>query len=347
MDYIEKPVTPPKLEAVARQISTVRALERGIEELRENLDRAVPLPLLRTGNAGMREVYAVARKAAESDATILIRGESGTGKGVLARAIHSWSARRSRPFAVVSAPTLSRELLESELFGHVKGAFTGAVRSRPGRVARADGGTLFLDEIGAMPVELQPKLLRFLQDRSYERVGGDTTLTANVRMIVATNQDLEAAVEEEKFREDLYFRIRVIEVRIPPLRERPEDILIFAEAFTEFFGARYGKPGAALTDAAKRALQERSWPGNIRELQNAVERAVILASGRRISEGMLPPPGDGLKGTQRGPAMISLDEAERRHIEAVLEATATAREAAKVLGISATTLWRRRQKHDL
>lgn len=347
MDYIEKPVSPPRIEAVTRRISTVRSLEQGIERLRDDLERSIPPPSLRTTSRKMREVYAMAKRAAESDATVLLRGESGTGKGVLARAMHDWSARVGRPFSVVSTPSLSRELLESELFGHVKGAFTGAVRSRPGRIARTEGGTLFLDEIGTLPVELQPKLLQFLQDRTFERVGGDKTMTADVRLIIATNHDLETAVAEGDFREDLYFRIRVIEIELPPLRERPEDIVPLAEGFVEFFAARYNRPGARLTDAARRALLGRPWPGNVRELQNAVERAVILSSGTKIGAGALPRADEGPGASSAGVPMITLDEAEKRHLQGVLEATSSGKQAAKVLGISTTTLWRRRRKHDL
>jgi NtrC-family two-component system response regulator AlgB len=347
IDYVEKPASPPRIEAITRRISTMRALEHGMEALRDDLERTVPPPRLRTENRGMREIHAMARRAADSDATILIRGESGTGKGVLARAIHGWSGRRARPFVVVNTPALGRELLESELFGHVKGAFTGAVRSRPGRISRADGGTLLLDEIGTMPVELQPKLLNFLQDRTFERVGSDKTMSADVRMIVATNHDLEAAVESGDFREDLYFRVRVIEIRIPPLRDRREDILPLADGFVEFFGARYGRPGARLTDKAKESLLEREWPGNVRELQNAVERAVILANGTQIGARSLPSYDGGPGSVASDTPLISLEEAERRHIEGVLEAAGSGRDAAKILGISTTTLWRRRRKHDL
>jgi NtrC-family two-component system response regulator AlgB len=347
IDYLEKPVTPPKLRALASQVSARRELEGGIQRLEDDLERAVPPPQLTTASRAMRKVLTVARRAADSDATILLRGESGTGKGVLARAIHDWSARSERPFSVVSTPTLGRELLESELFGHVKGAFTGAIRSRPGRISRTEGGTLFLDEIGAMPPELQPKVLRFLQDRTYERVGGDKTQTANVRMIVATNRDLEAAIEADEFREDLYFRIRVIEIEVPPLRDRPEDIVPLARGFADFFGIKYGRPGATLTERAERELKEREWPGNVRELQNAVERAVILSGTSQIGAGALPPQDEGLRPVVDGTPMITLDEAEKRHIQGVLEATASAKEAAEVLGISTTTLWRRRRKHDL
>lgn len=347
LDYVQKPVTPPELERVLRRVSTLRHLERDREHFQEALERAVPPPRLTTDNKKTAEVYAMARRAAGSDATILLRGESGTGKGVLARAIHRWSARSGRPFSSVNTPALSRELLESELFGHVKGAFTGAVRSRPGRIAKTEGGTLFLDEIGALPIGLQPKLLRFLQERSYERVGSDKTLETDVRMILATNRDLEQAVEEGEFREDLYFRVRVIEIEVPPLRERPEDIIPLAEGFVGFFGARNGQPGASLTEAAKRTLTSREWPGNVRELQNAVERAVILSRGSRVGAEALPAVDDGLARPPGRTPLITLEEAERRHIEGVLEATGSAKEAAKVLGISTTTLWRRRQKHDL
>ena len=347
VEYIQKPVTTPDVEQVTRRVSTLREIERDRERYQEALERAVPPPQLTTENKKTAEVYAMARRAARSDATILLRGESGTGKGVLARAIHRWSERSKRPFSPVNTPALSKELLESELFGHVKGAFTGAVRSRPGRIAKTEGGTLFLDEIGALPVQLQPKLLRFLQDRAYERVGSDKTLEADVRMILATNRNLEQAVEEGEFREDLYFRVRVIEIEVPPLRERPEDILPLAESFVAFFGARNGRPNATLTDAAKRTLVSREWPGNVRELQNAVERAVILSRGSRVGAEALPAVDDGLANAPGSTPLISLEEAEKRHIEGVLEATSSAKEAAKVLGISTTTLWRRRQKHDL
>ncbi|MDX1492472.1 MAG: sigma-54 dependent transcriptional regulator [Longimicrobiales bacterium] len=347
IEYVQKPVTSAELESVIRRVSTLRHLERDRERYQEALERAVPPPRLTTENKKTAEVYAMARRAAKSEATILIRGESGTGKGVLARAIHKWSDRSKGPFSAVNTPALSKDLLESELFGHVKGAFTGAVRSRPGRIAKTQGGTLFLDEIGALPVALQPKLLRFLQDRAYERVGSDKTLEADVRMILATNRDLEQAVEEGEFREDLYFRVRVIEIEVPPLRERPEDIIPLAEGFVAFFGARNGTPGATFTDAAKRVIASREWPGNVRELQNAVERAVILSRGSRVGAEALPAEDDGLATKVTDTPLISLEEAERRHIQGVLEATPSAKEAAKILGISTTTLWRRRQKHDL
>jgi two-component system, NtrC family, response regulator AlgB len=347
VDYLTKPVSPTRLEGMIRQISTVRDLERDLETLREERDRAAPPPKLRAADPKMLEVYDTARRAAESNATILIRGESGTGKGVLARAIHGWSPRKGAPFATVAAPSLSRELLESELFGHVKGAFTGAVRSRAGRIATTRGGTFFLDEIGALPPELQPKLLRVLQENRYERVGGDKTLSAEVRWIVATNQDLEQAVKDGEFREDLYYRVRVIEIEVPPLRERPDDILALAEHFLGFFSTRYGRPGLRFSEAAERSLVERSWPGNVRELQNAVERAVILSNGSRIAAGALPDSGFTPARTKQDTPLVTLEEAERRHIEAVLEATPSVKEAAEVLGVSPTTLWRRRRKHQI
>jgi NtrC-family two-component system response regulator AlgB len=210
---------------------------------------------------------------------VLLRGESGTGKGVVARAIHHWSPRRDRPFVVVPAPVLPAELLESELFGHARGAFTGAVRSNPGRVALAEGGTLLLDEIGDLPLALQPKLLRFIQDREYERVGDPAPRHAEVRILAATNRDLELAVREGRFREDLLYRLNVLTLEIPPLRERRDDIQPLAERFLAFFGSQYHKPGLRLSAEAVRLLLAYPWPGNVRELRNAVERATMLAAG--------------------------------------------------------------------
>src|SRR5262249_42986224 len=210
-------------------------------------------------------------RAAASDAAVLLRGESGTGKGVLARALHSMSARRRRPFVTVNCPILSEQLLTSELFGHVRGAFTGAVRDQPGRVEVAEGGTLFLDEIAEISPALQAKLLRFLQDKQFERIGETTSRSADVRVVAATNRDIERG----RFRQDLLYRLNVIEVTIPPLRQRPEDIVRIANSFLAFFARAARKPPQELSPAAIEALRGYSWPGNVRELRNAIERAVI------------------------------------------------------------------------
>src|SRR6185437_6513299 len=221
-DYLPKPFTPAQVAVVVNKVAEVRALEQKVAGLQEVVGQSNPVDLAST-SPGMQRAVNLARQVASSDVTVLIRGESGTGKGVLARAIHSWSARAEKPFAIVACPSLSADLLESELFGHVKGAFTGAVRDNPGRIAMSEGGTLMLDEIGDLPSRLQPKMLRFLQDRQYERVGDHITRTADVRVITATNIDLEQAVHEGRFREDLLYRINVIQIEIPPLRDRPDD----------------------------------------------------------------------------------------------------------------------------
>ena len=224
----------------------------------------------------MQCAISLARQVAPTAATVLIRGESGTGKGVLARAIHAWSERAEKPFAVISCPSLSPQLLESELFGHTKGAFTGAVRDNPGRIAASEGGTLLLDEIADLPAALQPKLLRFVQDREYERVGDHVTRQSDVRVIAATNVKLEEAVAQGKFREDLLYRINVIQIELPPLRERTEDIPALAGKLLSHFAVQNRSPATRFSPAALEALSRYAWPGNVRELRNVIERGSIL-----------------------------------------------------------------------
>ena len=283
----------------------------------------------------MRRTIDLAQPVASSDATVLIRGESGTGKGVLARAIHAWSDRAAKPFAIVSCPTLSPQLLESELFGHVKGAFTGAIRDNPGRIAATAGGTLFLDEIGDLPLSLQPKLLRFVQDRDYERVGDSVTRRADVRLVTATNVDLTEAVRAGRFREDLLYRINVIQIDLPPLRERPEDIGPLAEDFLAYFSRR--RPIGGFTPAAMSRLQAYAWPGNVRELRNAIERAAILCRGEQVGPEYLPavsvvPPSGPSVGE-----LVSLDVLEEAHIRRVLASTGSLDDAARI----SESMWRR------
>ena len=282
---------------------------------------------------------------AGNDTTVLLRGESGTGKGVLARAIHSWSHRAGRIFATVSCPTLSPQLLESELFGHVKGAFTGAVKDSAGRIAASDGGTLFLDEIGDLPIELQPKLLRFVQDREYERVGDAATRRADVRLIAATNVKLEDAVRAGKFREDLLYRIAVVPIDMPPLRERQEDIIYLAERFLATLGRGRGILG--FTDDVLAAFKAYQWPGNIRELRNVIERAVILCQGERIGVEYLPSNVVGRPAEMGLGDPIPLNKLEELHIRRVLARSKSLDDAARTLGIDAATLWRRRRKYRI
>ncbi|MBC8107740.1 MAG: sigma-54-dependent Fis family transcriptional regulator, partial [Anaerolineae bacterium] len=280
-DYLPKPFTPAQVAVVTAKVAHLRSLERKIRSLQNGQGGGIAEVDLNSTSPAMQRAVGLARQVSSAnDATVLIRGESGTGKGVLAEAIHRWSSRCNKPLAVVSCPSLSATLLESELFGHVKGAFTGSVRDNVGRIAASDGGTLFLDEVGDLPLPLQPKLLRFLQDRTYERVGDTKTRRADVRVVTATNVDLEEAVKAGRFREDLFYRLNVVEIRVPPLRERPDDILPLAERMLARFATTRRVVGIA--PAAADAMRRHSWPGNVRELSNAIERAMIVGSGDYI-----------------------------------------------------------------
>ena len=276
---------------------------------------------------------------------MLLRGENGTGKGVLARALHAQSPRRDRPFVVVNCPTLSEELLASELFGHARGAFTGAVRDQEGRMEAAEGGTVFLDEIGEISPAVQAKLLRFLQEKRFERVGETRTRTADVRVVAATNRDLDAEVKGGRFREDLLYRLNVMEIVVPPLRDRAEDVLPLARGFVEFFARQAGRPPPDLSPATQKLLLAYPWPGNVRELRNAIERALILARGQVLEPESFP---ERIAASASDAPVLggnfTTDEIEREHALRVMAHTATMEEAARILGIDASTLWRKRKK---
>jgi NtrC-family two-component system response regulator AlgB len=349
LDYLPKPFTPDQLRRVLDRVAHTRRLESQVEELSDQVRSIVPEADLQTEEAPMRHVLEVAFKAATSDVTILLRGESGTGKGVLARAIHARSNRSTAPFITVHCPSLSAELLESELFGHVRGAFTGAVEDTVGKVAVAEGGSLFLDEIGDLPLAMQPKLLRLLQDRQYERVGDTRTHLCNVRIMAATNHDLAAAIAAGTFREDLLYRLNVMEVSLPALRQRPRDILPLADHLLRFFVRQTGKTVTGFTEEARAALLRYPWPGNIRELRNAIERGTILVSGPAVGLTDLPAQIGALLPVSiaqiGGP--LTLEELEAEHIRRVLAATSTMEEAATILGIDPSTLYRKRKRYGL
>jgi len=293
----------------------------------------------------MQKTLTVAFKAAETSANMLILGPSGTGKSVLAREIHRRSPQKENAFVTVSCPSLSRELLESELFGHVKGSFTGAVNDTLGKVAAADGGTLFLDEVGEMPLEIQPKLLRLLQEREYERVGESRVRKATVRIIAATNRNLADEVKAGRFREDLFYRLNVITLTLTGLRDRPADFARLAASYLDFFARRIGKKINGFSPAVSEAFGRYGWPGNLRELRNVIERAVILAGGETIELADLPEefaqPADTRVAVG---ARVTLDELEAEHIRRVLAMTKTLDDASRVLGIDPATLYRKRQK---
>ena len=346
-DYIPKPFTPAQVKLAVHKIFEVRTLEQKVVALREDLGRSHLDADFSSGSSAMKRAIALARQAASSDATILLRGESGTGKSVLAKSIHAWSKRAAMPFSVLSCPSLSPELLESELFGHVRGAFTGAIRDNPGRISSCNEGTLLLDEIGDLPLSLQPKLLRFVQEKEYERIGDYMTRHADVRIIAATNIDLEKSVREGRFREDLYYRINVIQVEIPPLRERPDDVIALAERLLVFFGRSCHRMSLGFTDEAIHLLRHYSWPGNVRELRNVIERAVILCQTDRIDVNHLPENLRTMDTSVRIGDPIPLDKIEEEHIRRVLATTRSLQEAADILGIDQATLWRRRKQYGI
>ena len=285
-DFITKPIDAKHFDIVVRKVLEREGLKRGLELLTEETDNRYRLIIGQSKK--MAEAADVAQKAAASNATVLLLGESGTGKEIFARAIHNWSERKNQPFVAINCVGLSKELLESELFGHEKGAFTGADQLKKGKMELANGGTVFLDEIGDVSQELQTKLLRFLQEREFDRVGGRSSIRVDVRIVAATNRDLEGAVREGWFREDLYHRLNVIPIILPPLRERAEDIPALSRHFLRRYAGESKKEFQEITLEAMEKLSAYNWPGNVRELANVIERAVVLGRGPAISTTDLP-----------------------------------------------------------
>jgi NtrC-family two-component system response regulator AlgB len=358
VDFLEKPFSREQFHLVMARVRRFHELSKSIERLEQEVKESnaqSPEALFDSTTPQMSELMETLLRAAKTPASILIMGESGTGKSVIARAVHQQSYLAGKPFVTVSCPSLSKELLESDLFGHVKGAFTGAVRDHWGKVKLAAGGTLFLDEIGDLPLEIQPKLLRLLQEREYERLGENVTRKAEVRIIAATSRDLKKRVAEGTFREDLYFRLNVITVEMPPLRDRPTDLVRFAEHYLKHFSALCGRRLEGFSDEALACIRAYPWPGNFRELRNTIERAVIMAKEKRVALDALPlelraQAASGANGNgaplEIG-SLISIEKLEEAHLRKVMSRTANLAEAAEILGIDQATLYRKRKKIGL
>jgi len=348
-DYLTKPFAMDELLLIIKRILRMRQLEEENLSLRKRVEERYGLEGLVGKSPQMLKVYDLMETVAQTDTTILIYGESGTGKEVAANAIHLQSPRKGRPFVKVNCAALPETLLESELFGHEKGAFTGAIKQRKGRFEMADGGTLFLDEIGDISPVVQVRLLRVLQERQFERVGGNETLSVNVRLICATQRDLKDEIRKGTFREDLYYRLNVVPITLPPLRERREDILLLAEHFVDKFSKKMGKEIAGLSEDAKTLLLRYPFPGNIREIENMIERAITLIKGKVIQAGDLPEEVCGGETPVRNiceniraskPLSNAIRLFEKEYIQSVLEKTKGKKgEAAEILGISRKTLW--------
>jgi DNA-binding NtrC family response regulator len=348
--YLTKPFNRDELKLTVKKALQLRGLSEENRLLKEELSERADFRRIVGNSRAMESVFTVVRKVADTEATVLITGESGTGKELVARAIHAGSSRRGAPFVAVNCAAIPRDLLESELFGHVKGAFTGAIRDKAGKFQLAEGGTIFLDEVGDLPLELQPKLLRVLQERVVEPVGGSCADKIDVRVVAATNADLEKWIGEGRFREDLYYRLCVIPITLPPLRERLEDIPLLLR----YFCGKFGGEGVSFSKSALERMQGYSWPGNVRELENTVERLLIMREGDQIGAGELPEKirSDGSLpqgGVLRLPADgYPLEQLER---EAVLEALSRCdwnqTAAARFLRIPRHTLIYRMEKYNI
>ncbi|MCW5963198.1 MAG: sigma-54-dependent Fis family transcriptional regulator [Bryobacterales bacterium] len=338
-DFLTKPFSLDHLTSVVERALEVRALRDENRKLREELGHRYDLENIIGRSAPMQEVFQLVMRVAAAKSTVLIAGESGVGKDLIARAIHYHSPRRERPFVKINCTSIPENLMESELFGYDKGAFTGASTSKPGKFEEANSGTVFLDEIGDVTPSVQVKLLRILQERQFERLGSNKTVSIDVRVIAATNQDLRAALEQGTFREDLFYRLNVVPINMPPLRKRKEDIPFLAEYFLQKYSREAGRPMESITDEALRVLETHHWPGNVRELENVIERAVVLTRGKRLDAADIR-----IDDLQRRPAAsedqflppgMTLDEYERYLIqEALRRAEGNKSQAARLLGLT-------------
>lgn len=345
-DFYQKPVDTDVLRLIVSRAFNMHALEEQNRQLREAQSNS-PLEGFIATDEAMLKVCRMIEKVAPADVSVLILGESGTGKELLARAVHTQSARKAARFVAINCAAIPEQLLESELFGHEKGAFTGAVKQTLGKVEVADGGTLFLDEIGDMPLALQAKLLRFLQNRVIERVGGRQEIPVNVRVVCATNKDLQAQIAEQQFRQDLYFRISEVTVNVPPLRDRPGATTVLAHALLRKFGGVHGRPKRGFTEEAIAALEAYEWPGNVRELENKVKTAMIMAEGSLLTAEDL-----GLREAVDGALLFNLKEVrtrvERQAIRQALSITdGNVSKTAELLGVSRPTLYDLMEKYGI
>ncbi|CAG1770793.1 hypothetical protein BAC2_01284, partial [uncultured bacterium] len=350
-EYIVKPCNPEEISLLVGRIIKVKNLQRENSILRKKLTKQYSFHDVVSKSPAMLGIFDLVRDVASLRSTVLIRGESGTGKEMIARAVHFSGDRTGKPFVGVSCAALAETLLESELFGHEKGSFTGAAAQRKGKFEMAHGGTIFLDEIGDISPKLQMDLLRVLQERRFYRVGGTEEIEVDVRVIAATHVDLERAVREGKFRDDLYYRLNVISITLPPLRDRREDIPLLAETFIERLAHELGKEITGITDGALRILMNYDWPGNVRELENAIERAMVTAKSKLLTEedcafvGAKPAVG---ADEWTIPPNMTLEEAENRIISATLQRTrGNITETAGILGIDRSTLYDRLKKYNI
>ena len=349
-DYLTKPVNLDQLDLLLARALKDKNLQAENLYLKERLRKQYGFENITGHSAGMEQVFELIRQVRNSRATILISGESGTGKELVAQAIHHQGLRRNMPFVPVHCASLAPTLLESELFGHEKGAFTGAVALQKGRFEIADGGTVFLDEVSEISPEIQVKLLRFLETHRFERVGGTRSIQVDIRLLAATNADLKRLTEQGSFREDLYYRLNVISIHIPPLRERKEDIPLLVQRFLRQFGEENARPGISITSGALRRLQEYDWPGNVRELKNSVESMVVLSKSDLLDVKDLPVQVRGKISVSEGlaPKDLNLKQVEKGLIKTALkESGANKTEAARLLGLSRRTLYRKMHEYGL